>query len=81
MRLKSIIKAVLFWTRFPTPFGEGAGATDRCGKLTIRRHLLELVLVVFLLAFASVLEGVVPMMTAVAIELAVHLAITVGSRV
>jgi MFS superfamily sulfate permease-like transporter len=75
------IGSVLHYTRFPTPHKKGAGATDRHGNLYNLKTLLTLFLTVLLLVFAAWQEGVTNMISAVAIEFAVHLAITVGSRV
>jgi len=72
---------VLLSTRFPTPHERGAGATDRRGNLSNLKTLLTILLTMLLFAFAAWQEGVVPMATAIAIEMAVHFAITVGSRV
>lgn len=57
-----------------------AGATDRDG-LPLRSKAILLIVVVLLLLVVVELEGVKSMMSAVAVELAVHFALTVGSRV
>lgn len=57
-----------------------AGATDWDG-LPYKSKTILLVVVVFLLLVVVELEGVTSMMSAVAVELAVHFALTVGSRV
>ncbi len=68
-------------TRFPTPPKWGAGATDHSGNLSRVNQLLPCSFVALLLAFASWQEGVATMMSRVAIGLAVHFVIVVGSRV
>jgi hypothetical protein len=77
----AIMQLVLLCTRFPTYPMRGAGANDRCRDLYNLGVSLSLLLAILLLAFASWQEGVWAMMSAVAIELAVHLVIAVGSRV
>jgi hypothetical protein len=72
---------VLLCTRFPTPPKWGTGVTDHSGNLSRVRSLLTCLLAALLLAFASWQEGVATMISTVAIELAVHFVIMVGSRV
>ena len=73
--------SVLLCPRFPTLPKRSAGATDRHGEINNRRSLLVLVLTVLLFTFAAWQEGVAAMLSTVAVELAVHFAIVVGSRV
>jgi len=70
----------LTYTRFPTPT-TGAGASDRFGIWKVLKVVMTLAISVMLWVLAARLEGVVSMVAATAIELAVHLAIAVGSRV
>lgn len=79
--INGIIAVVLLWTRLPTPLRRGAGATDCRGKPCIWRLVLDFGTNVLLLAVAVHMEGVVTMLSTVVIEIAVHQAITVGSRV
>ena len=72
---------VLLCTRFPTLLKRSAGATDRNGEINNRRSWFVLFVMVLLFVFAAWQEGVVAMLSAVAVEFAVHFAIVVGSRV
>jgi hypothetical protein len=76
----NIADPVLLCTRFPIPIG-GAGATDRHGKLNNLKPLATLLVTILLFIFAAWKGGVMNLMCAAAVELGVHLAIKVGSRV
>ena len=60
---------------------KGAGATDRHSKLNNLKPLATLFVTLLLFTFAAWKGGVMNLMCAVAVELGVHLAIKVGSRV
>jgi hypothetical protein len=77
----AIILPVLLCTRFPTTPKGSAGANGRCRNLYNLKMLSGLLFAVLLFAFAAWQEGVMPMVSAAAIKLCVHLVLAVGSRV
>lgn len=72
--------SVLLCTRFPTPY-KGAGATDRDSTLNNLGTLARLFVSLLLFSLAASKGGVMNLMCAIAVELGVHFAIAVGSRV
>ncbi len=67
-------------TRFPTPI-KGAGATDHSSGSSLLKTIAMIVTKIVLCFLALIVEGVLPMIAAIAINLASHFAIVVGSRV
>ena len=67
-------------TRFPTPV-KGAGATDHYSDSSLVRTIAMIVATTMLCVLAVVVEGVPSMLAAIAVNLAAHFAIVVGSRV
>jgi hypothetical protein len=76
-----VVGSVLLCPRFPTLPKWSAVAPDPHGGINNRRSFLVLFLTMLLLTFAAWQEGVAAMLSAVAVEVAVHFAIVVGSRV
>ncbi len=67
-------------TRFPTPL-KGAGATDHCSDSSLVKTIAMIVATIMLCVLAVAVEGVMSMLAAIAVNLAAHFAIVVGSRV
>ncbi|HYT45736.1 MAG TPA: hypothetical protein VEP90_25650 [Methylomirabilota bacterium] len=67
-------------TRLPTPI-KGAGATDHCSDSSLVKTIAMIVATIMLCVLAVAVEGVMSMLAAIAVNLAAHFAIVVGSRV
>jgi hypothetical protein len=74
------IKADVPSTRFPTPI-KGAGATDHSSDSSHVMTIAMIVATIVLCILALTVEGVMPMIAGIAVNLASHFAIVAGSRV
>lgn len=68
-------------TRFPTSVKKEAGATDRSSGSSLLKMVAVIVATIALCFLALLMEGVLPMIAAMAVNLASHFTIGVGSRV